>query len=166
MPLASSMGMKRARVARFTAADDFLPLAGWWPDGKGVLFWRDPGVLSSGDGLGLFTLQLGGKPRQLRRRCPIRTSSLTRRTAMIWRWLQGSDGRCGMTKSWPLTSEVGLEEVTSAAPALFGLQGALGVCLLLIARPRRGHDGLAVDVHGVLGMHRVRTSLCTSLVLC
>jgi TolB protein len=49
----------------FTAADGFLPLAGWWPDGKGVLFWRDPGVANSVDGLGLFTLQLGGKPRQL-----------------------------------------------------------------------------------------------------
>jgi hypothetical protein len=67
MHLASSMGMKRARVAWFTAADDFLPLAGWWPDGKGVLFWRDPGASSSiaADGLGLFTLRLGGKLRQL-----------------------------------------------------------------------------------------------------
>jgi TolB protein len=51
----------------FTAADDFVPLAGWWPDGKGVLFWRDPRASSSmaAEGLGLFTLRLGGKPRQL-----------------------------------------------------------------------------------------------------
>jgi TolB protein len=59
--------LRGAPTTWFTAADDFVPLAGWWPDGKGVLFWRDPGASSSiaADGLGLFTLRLGGKPRQL-----------------------------------------------------------------------------------------------------
>jgi TolB protein len=51
----------------FTAAAESIPLAGWWLNGKGVLFWRDPNASSSiaADGLGLFTLRLGGKPRQL-----------------------------------------------------------------------------------------------------
>jgi dipeptidyl aminopeptidase/acylaminoacyl peptidase len=52
---------------RFFGRHEGIVLAGWWPDGKGLLFWRDPWHSASlaADGLGLFSLPLGGTPRLL-----------------------------------------------------------------------------------------------------
>ena len=50
---------------RFVARQEGIDLLGWWPDGRGLLFWRDPDHSQSlaADGLGLFTLPLGGRAR-------------------------------------------------------------------------------------------------------
>lgn len=58
----------------FLARQAGIILAGWWPNGKGVLFWLDPVHSRSlaADGLGLYTMPLGGTPRLL-------TSALLRR---------------------------------------------------------------------------------------
>jgi Tol biopolymer transport system component len=52
---------------RLVAQGDGLYLAGWWPDGAGVLYWRDPQHSASlqADGLPLYTLRFGGAPREL-----------------------------------------------------------------------------------------------------
>ncbi|OAT82377.1 PD40 domain-containing protein [Desulfotomaculum copahuensis] len=46
----------------------WLAGAGWWPDGKGLLYWLDPwhGLSAAADGLNLYSLQLGSdKPKSL-----------------------------------------------------------------------------------------------------
>jgi WD40-like Beta Propeller Repeat len=52
---------------RFLGRHEGIDLLGWWPDGKGLLFWRDPWHSASiaADGLGLFSMPLGRKPRLL-----------------------------------------------------------------------------------------------------
>ncbi|HLJ59058.1 MAG TPA: hypothetical protein VKZ50_04930 [bacterium] len=50
-------------VRRFTAsADTAVVLAGWWPNGRGLVFWLDPDYSQSlaADGLDLFALALDG----------------------------------------------------------------------------------------------------------
>ncbi len=49
-------------VLKFVAKHDAIWLADWWPDGKGVLFWRDPShALSVAyNGLPLLSLRLDG----------------------------------------------------------------------------------------------------------
>jgi TolB protein len=57
-----------AETSEFTAEGDGIMLAGWWPDGRGLLFWRDPQHSTSmaADGLPLFSLRLGtGAPASL-----------------------------------------------------------------------------------------------------
>lgn len=53
-----------APARRFVAKEDGIELLGWWPNGKGVLFWRDPlhSASIAADGLMLYTLPLGGAP--------------------------------------------------------------------------------------------------------
>jgi Tol biopolymer transport system component len=47
-----------------SAAQDVLEPAGWWPDGDGLLYWRDLGGSASlaADGLPLDSVPLGGHP--------------------------------------------------------------------------------------------------------
>ncbi len=55
-------------VRRFVAKAAGIVVAGWWPDGKGLLFWTDPQHSASlaADGLTLYSLPLaGGAPRPL-----------------------------------------------------------------------------------------------------
>jgi len=40
-------------------AGSLLRLAGWWPDGGGLLFWEDPGFADSADGQTLYSLAPG-----------------------------------------------------------------------------------------------------------
>lgn len=56
-----------APTRRFVARDDGIQVAGWWPTGRGVMFWRDPLHAASiaADGLDLYTLPFGGTPRRL-----------------------------------------------------------------------------------------------------
>jgi TolB protein len=52
---------------RFLIRNAGIQLAGWWPDDSGVVFWRDPVHSASlaADGMGLYTLRLGGTPHLL-----------------------------------------------------------------------------------------------------
>lgn len=55
-------------VKRIETPQAGIILAGWWPDGKGLLYWVDPSHSASlaVDGLGLFSLRLGDtKPKAL-----------------------------------------------------------------------------------------------------
>jgi TolB protein len=56
-----------ARTRRYLARSSGIILAGWWPDGKGLLFWLDPYHSNSlaADGLQLFSMPLGGPARPL-----------------------------------------------------------------------------------------------------
>lgn len=70
---------------RYLARAAGIRLAGWWPDGRGLLFWLDPlhSASLAADGLKLYSLPLaGGAPRPL-----VRT--LTHRSWLSW----GPDGR-------------------------------------------------------------------------
>jgi Tol biopolymer transport system component len=52
----------------FAAENEGIELAGWWPDGRGLLFWRNPEHSASlaADGLDLFSLRLAdGAARKL-----------------------------------------------------------------------------------------------------
>ncbi len=62
---AATAGGRPARLV--VARHGGIILAGWWPNGKGLLFWLDPFHSRSlaADGLGLYTLPLGGRPRLL-----------------------------------------------------------------------------------------------------
>lgn len=48
-------------TTRYRSSSACLELAGWWPDGGGLLFWRDPGCSTSvaADGLALESLPAG-----------------------------------------------------------------------------------------------------------
>lgn len=55
-------------VRRLVAKGEGIVVAGWWPDGKGLLFWTDPQHSASraADGLTLYSLPLaGGAPHPL-----------------------------------------------------------------------------------------------------
>ena len=52
-------------VTWFTSTHDSIDVAGWWPDGGGLLFWVDPGASESADGLTLYAQAAGGQPRAL-----------------------------------------------------------------------------------------------------
>jgi TolB protein len=56
-----------APTQRYRAAGAGIDLAGWSPDGRALLFWRDPMHAASpaADGLDLYSLPLGGKPHRL-----------------------------------------------------------------------------------------------------
>ncbi len=52
----------------FVAENEGIELSGWWPDGRGLLFWRNPehSVSLAADGLDLFSLRLvDGAARKL-----------------------------------------------------------------------------------------------------
>jgi len=52
-------------VPQYLGRQEGVWLIRWWPDSRGLLFWKDPFHSESGaaDGLGLYTLPLGGSPR-------------------------------------------------------------------------------------------------------
>jgi len=54
-------------IKRIVAKGDGIQVAGWWPTGKGVLYWRDPlhSASLASDGLGLYSLPFGKAPRLL-----------------------------------------------------------------------------------------------------
>lgn len=58
-----------AAIQRYTAKDSGIIVVGWWPDGRGILFFVDPMHSASiaADGLKLYSLPLGagGTPRPL-----------------------------------------------------------------------------------------------------
>jgi len=56
----------RAR-RRYVSWDNGIVVAGWWPDGKGLVLFVDPMHSASiaADGLNLYSLPLGGAPRLL-----------------------------------------------------------------------------------------------------
>jgi TolB protein len=56
-----------APALRYSAPGAGIDLAGWSPDGKALVFWRDPMHSASlaADGLDLYSLPLGGKPHRL-----------------------------------------------------------------------------------------------------
>lgn len=56
-----------APTRQLLAPQSGIMAVGWWPNGKGLLFRRDPDHSESiaADGLPLFTMPLGGKPRLL-----------------------------------------------------------------------------------------------------
>jgi len=66
-----SLGDQR-RATVLKSKGNVLELAGWWPDGSGLLYWIDPGGSSSiaADGLPLYTIPVAGRlaihvPRRL-----------------------------------------------------------------------------------------------------
>jgi TolB protein len=56
-----------AATQRYVAAGAGIRVAGWWPDGRGLAFWRDPlhSASLAADGLPLYSLPLGSTPREL-----------------------------------------------------------------------------------------------------
>ncbi len=56
-----------APARQLSAFESGIEPAGWWPSGKGLLYWLDPGHSSSlaADGLNLFALALGGRQPHL-----------------------------------------------------------------------------------------------------
>ncbi len=45
-------------VTVYRLAESGIDLAGWWPEGGGLLFWEDPGFADSADGDPLYSLEL------------------------------------------------------------------------------------------------------------
>lgn len=85
--ISAAGGVSREIPVRWPAdaAEAGLILAGWWPDGRGLLFWVDPSHSQSlaADGLMLYALPLaGGDPRPL-------TITLVNRFWLSW---LGQDG--------------------------------------------------------------------------
>jgi len=62
------------RTLMETSGDDILKLAEWWPDGRGLLAWRDPQGSVSGiaDGTDLLSITLSGNEGRLTTMLPYR----------------------------------------------------------------------------------------------
>ncbi|MBX6377481.1 MAG: PD40 domain-containing protein, partial [Clostridia bacterium] len=81
-------------VVRYTAERAGILLTGWWPDGRGLLFWLDPYHSASlaADGLPLLSLGEGeAKAREL-------VTMLPRRDWVAWAPVASGDGATGRNR--------------------------------------------------------------------
>jgi TolB protein len=141
--LYAKTGTAKARLLVTAPATGGLEIAGYWPDGKGVLYWNDPlhSASLAADGLVLSSLPLaGGRPKNLATTLPYPT------------WVQpNGPGRVLIV--------AGAGRIAWSGKELEACDVAAGVCTAL----NTGQGSVAIDPAGTRGSAEIAWVLAKDL---